>query len=157
MVDSRKLRDAFGQFATGVAIVTMRTDDAVPYGVTINSFASVSLKPPLLSWCLDKSSDMAELFAEATYFCVNVLAADSQELADLMAQSGTHKLPKDSFCISESGAVLMQGALAHFECTVYNRIEAGDHVIYLGAVADVGFCPESRAPLLYFRGGYLAV
>ena len=153
-MDSRELRDAFGAFGTGVAIVTLR-DKAAARGLTVNSLASVSLTPPLLLWCLDEASDMMAHFAAAEQFCVNVLAADQLALSEKMAQTGAHILDADSFCLSKRGNVLIKGALAHFECQAEAKIAAGDHIIYLGAVTHAASCPQARPPLLYFRGQYV--
>ena len=156
-MDDKKLREAFGQFGTGVAIVTLCGADDVPCGLTVNSFASVSLAPPLLSWCLDKNSDMAAAFGAAEAFCVNVLAAEHKTLSEQMAQVGEHILAAEWVSREASGAVLINGALASFECRVAERIAAGDHIIYLGAVRHAHFCLQNRAPLLYFRGDYAAL
>ena len=157
-MDSRELRDAFGAFGTGVAIVTLchgRDDAAVARGLTVNSLASVSLEPPLLSWCLDEASDMKARFAVAKQFCVNVLAANQLELSEQMSQPGEHILDAESFSLSEAGNALIDGALAYFECDVQSRIGAGDHIIYLGAVKHAICCAQTRTPLLYFRGQYV--
>jgi len=81
----RSLRDAFGQFATGVTVVTTRDEQDKPIGITANSFASVSLDPPLVSWCVDKSSTRFKEFTDAEFFTISVLTADQQELSNLFA------------------------------------------------------------------------
>lgn len=152
-MDSRQLRNAFGQFGTGVAVITITLDDGSVRGLTVNSFASVSLDPPLLSWCLDTASDMAPQFQAVAGFCVNVLAADQQDLSNMMAQPGDHIVPAEA-CTLDAGAAHITGALAHFDCQIEKRIEAGDHTIYLGAIEQVHCNGAGQAPLLYFRGQY---
>ena len=86
-LDSRSLRDALGEFATGVAVVTARSADGVPVGVTINSFASVSLEPPLVLWSLGLSSPSRAVFETCSHYAVNILAADQVELSQRFSQS----------------------------------------------------------------------
>ena len=82
----RSLRDAFSQFATGVTVVTANNDKGQPLGITANSFASVSLEPPLVSWCIDKKSTRFQEFIDAEYFTISVLTVDQQEISNLFAQ-----------------------------------------------------------------------
>ena len=86
--DSRSFRNALGEFATGVAIVTTQVGDDAPIGITVNSFSSVSLDPPLVLWCLDKASDRLEVFEKCDGFTINILAAAQQELSNRLSRSG---------------------------------------------------------------------
>ena len=86
------LRNAFGQFGTGVVIITITGPQGSTLGLTVNSFSSVSLEPPLVSWCLANDSHMMTLFADANRFCVNILSAKQEELSNAMARPGTHEL-----------------------------------------------------------------
>ncbi len=150
----QELRKAFGNFGTGVAIIAVRGEDQQAYGLTINSFASVSLQPALLSWCLANESDMMARLAACEKFSVNILAADQQYLSNRLAKPGDHKITADEYTIGAHGGVLLNGALANFECRVHEKISAGDHVLFIGAVDAAHYCSQQRQPLIYFRGAY---
>lgn len=154
MNEHRTLRNALGQFGTGVAIITLADPQGSTLGLTVNSFSSVSLDPPLISWCLANDSDMMTRFADANRFCANILSAEQQELSNAMARPGTHELEPCHVETSASGDRRIVGALAYFDCRVHERIVAGDHIIYIGYVESVDCAETQAAPLLYFRGGY---
>ena len=154
MNEHRQLRNAFGQFGTGVVIITITGPKGSTLGLTVNSFSSVSLNPPLVSWCLANDSDMKTRFADADRFCVNVLSAAQQELSNAMAKPGTHELVASDIETSTTGDKRIIGALAHLDCRIHERIEAGDHIIYMGYVEGADCAETPVAPLLYFRGGY---
>lgn len=151
--DVRKFRNALGCFTTGVAVVTMRQDAGEPIGITVNSFSSVSLDPPLVLWCLDKKSDTLSLFEKAGHFTVNVLREEHEEVSSRLAKKGDHSLAGIELIEGESGTPALKDALAHFECEVEARHDAGDHVIMVGRVLKFDYVDEGR-PLLYHRGGY---
>ena len=90
--DVRRFRNALGCFTTGVAVVTARQDEGEPIGLTVNSFSSVSLDPPLVLWCLDKKSDTLPLFEKATHFTVNVLREEHEDVSSRLARKGAHSL-----------------------------------------------------------------
>ena len=148
------LRNAFGNFGTGVVVIAIRDADIGARGVTINSFSSVSLEPALLSWCLDNNSDMMPAVDQCALFSVNVLAASQMELSNRLARPGDHAITSDEYKLGNHDTVLLHGALAHFECHVHEKIQVGDHVMFIGAIDSAHFCAENRDPLLYFRGGY---
>lgn len=154
MSEQISLREAFGQFGTGVAIIGINNSAGDPVGLTINSFASVSLEPPLLSWCLANESQLYTEIAEANRFTVNVLAADQIELSNRMSRPGDHVFADDEWHESPDGGVYVNGALAHFDCALHKNIEAGDHLLLIGEIISATACTQNRAPLLYFRGGY---
>ncbi|MEC7234046.1 MAG: flavin reductase family protein [Pseudomonadota bacterium] len=154
MNEHRTLRNAFGQFGTGVAIITLADPQGSTLGLTVNSFSSVSLDPPLISWCLANDSDMMTQFADANRFCANILSAEQQELSNAMARPGTHELEPCHVETSASGDRRIVGALAYCDCRVHERIVAGDHIISIGYVESVDCAETQAAPLLYFRGGY---
>ncbi len=154
MTKQKHLRTAFGNFGTGVVIVTLAPVEQLPIGLTVNSFASVSLEPPLLSWCLARDSDMFETMIAAQRFGISILAADQLEFSSRLAMPGQHTLQASEFTVGEHGDALIKGALAHFECHVYKRVEAGDHVIFIGRIDGTHYCPQQRPPLLYFRSTY---
>lgn len=157
MASSTDLRQAFGQFGTGVAIIALQNSDNQPVGLTVNSLASVSLKPPLLSWCLDNDAQLFDDVAQAIRFSVNVLAADQLALSKRMAGAGSHVLQHDEFDESAHGTPLLRGALAQFDCHIHERVELGDHIMLVGGIDTARHCSQGRAPLMYFRGNYVGI
>lgn len=155
--NSREFRNALGCFATGVTVVTTRRGDGSPLGVTANSFSSVSLDPPLVLWCIDKTADCFADFQAADGFAINVLGAEDMNVSNDMARSGRDGLGGHGFADGPTlGLPVLQRALASFECDVEHRYEGGDHVIMVGHVRGM----QSRTdgdPLLYFRGKYAAI
>jgi len=153
--DSRAFRDALGHFATGVAIVTAAGEGGA-MGLTINSFASVSLKPPLILWSLDKASDRFAPLMKASHFAVNMLAGDARDLAQRLARKGQAGLDGAKVRAGAHGVPLLEDAIAHFECSVEHRYEGGDHIIFVGRV--LAFDHRSHGdPLIYYRGRYRAL
>lgn len=133
--DTRSLRDAFGQFATGVTIVTCDSDEG-PVSITANSFSSISLDPALVMWAVDRNSRRFGFFEGAERFAIHVLSAAQLDLCNACA--------KDAFALRDiahevgtGGVPLLEGALARFECTLSATHEAGDHVIIVGQVERV--------------------
>lgn len=153
--DSRAFRDALGHFATGVAVVSA-AGEAGPLGLTINSFASVSLEPPLILWSLDKASDRFGALMKARQFAVNMLGGEARELAQLLARKGQSGLGGETVRMSARGLPLLTCAIAHFECSVEHRYEGGDHVIFVGRVLAFDHTSHSD-PLIYYRGRYRAL
>lgn len=154
--DSRRLRNALGWYATGVAIVTTRLEGQAPVGLTINSFSSVSLEPPLVLWCLDKKSETVPAFNLATHFVVNVLREAHQDLSSRFSRKGRHAFDGVDVELSPHGIPTLREALAHFECEIEARHDAGDHIILIGRVIHFDHVEEG-SPLLYHRGRYQAI
>ena len=154
-IDSRELRRAFGQFGTGVTIVTTREPDGTPRGFTANSFSSVSLDPPLVLVCIAKSAASAGIFSNAPCFAVNVLAEDQKEASNVFATQRPDKFERVDWQESSNGIPLITGTLASFECSRFSIVEAGDHVILIGQVE--AFSVREGRPLLYYRGAYLTL
>ena len=150
--DPRKFRDALGCFATGVAVVTT-SNDGEPIGITVNSFSSVSLDPPLVLWCLDKRSDTLETFEKATAFTVNVLRDDHRDVSNKLAKPGDHSLVGIDMVEGVNGCPRLTQALAHFECEVDAKHDAGDHIIFVGRVVHFDRDVEGE-PLVFHRGTY---
>lgn len=151
-IDGRQLRNALGHFATGVCVVTAATDNG-PIGLTINSFASVSLDPPLVLWSLDRASDRAEAFHIAERFAINVLPEELKDLSSRLAKKGAHAIPEELLEREPHGIPVIAGALARFVCKVAQRHDGGDHVIFVGLVEEFTHAHEGR-PLLFYRGAY---
>src|SRR5689334_21301341 len=151
-IDPRDFRNALGTFATGVTIVTAMSTDGKPYGVTCNSFASVSLNPPLVLWSLGMFSQGLSVFQNASHFAVNVLGASQQALASKFAKSTEEKFADVKWTPGLGGAPLLVDSVANFQCRAANRYYGGDHVIFLGAVEAYSY--NRREPLLFAHGGY---
>ena len=119
--DSTSFRKALSRFATGIAVVSVAADDNGPaIGLTINSFSSVSLEPPLVLWCLDKHSDTAQRFLRSPHFAVSLLKAEHGELSKKLAKPGKHELDVETE-VWQTGAPILKDALAAFDCTVEHR------------------------------------
>jgi len=147
----RALRGALGAFATGVTIITA-FDEALPVGITVNSFASVSLDPPLILWSVSKTATCAEAFRPTSAFCVHVLAAGQDGLAMNFARSGEDKFASLAWGRSEWGAPLLPGCAAEFHCQVEACYPGGDHTIILGRV--LAHLVREIPPLLFHRGRF---
>ncbi|WOJ95954.1 flavin reductase family protein [Congregibacter brevis] len=152
-IDSRELRDALGQFSTGVCLVTAAGDEGVAYALTINSFASVSLDPPLVLWSLQKDAEIFPVYANAATYCIAVLAASQEAHSTAYAQKGGHRLSDSDYELGTNGAPLIKNALVNFECSLEQSLDGGDHIILLGRVTRVSEI-EAQAPLVFFGGEY---
>lgn len=151
--DSRAFRDALGRFATGVAVVTVKTGEGETVGLTINSFSSVSLDPPLVLWSLDRNSDRFDAFMAADHFAVNVLSDECLALSQRLSRKGERSLADEPFIDGAFDQALLNRAIAHFECRIEARHPGGDHVIFVGRVLSFSHTASGR-PLLYYRGCY---
>jgi flavin reductase (DIM6/NTAB) family NADH-FMN oxidoreductase RutF len=150
--DSRAFRDTLGCFATGVVVVTTRTADGRPEGLTVNSFASVSLDPPLVLFSVDRKGRCAECFAESAHFAVHVLGAAQRELSRTFSRSGGVDWSRIAWTPAADGSPLLDGEIATLQCSVHAVHEGGDHLIVVGRVLRLQHAPGD--PLLYFRGKY---
>ena len=151
--DSREFRDALGSFATGVCIITANPEGYEPFGMTVNSFASVSLDPALVLWSLQNNSECLPAFEKADKFAVNILAADQQGLSNLYAKKGDHTLAAEHFRIGKSGTPVIRGAVTSFECDIWARYPGGDHVILVGQATEMD-TNSNKEPLLFTSGKY---
>lgn len=151
-LDSRSLRDAMGEFATGVTVVTARAADGQLVGVTINSFASVSLDPPLVLWSLGLQSPSLAVFEACSHYAVNILAADQMELSQRFSQSQNDKFAGIDTIVGASGALIVPGCSAWFACRNEMRYPGGDHIILLGHVENFG--RQEKPPLIFHGGRY---
>jgi len=133
----RDLRDAFGVFATGVTVVTGVRPDGVPVGVTVNSFASVSLEPPLLLWCLARLSSAASAFTPAAPFAVHVLSHHQLDLARHFARRTHEKFDLGTAAGDPREPPRLTEALCRFNCRVQTVHEGGDHLIIVGEVLEI--------------------
>jgi flavin reductase (DIM6/NTAB) family NADH-FMN oxidoreductase RutF len=146
----RELRDALGRFATGVTLVTTMTERG-PLGITANSFASLSLEPPLVLWSPARKSSRFAAFEAASHFAVHILARDQQGVAEHFARHAGG-FERFGFTTGLGDAPLLDGCAARFECRHAARFDGGDHLICVGEVLRLRH--DDRAPLVYYGGGY---
>jgi flavin reductase (DIM6/NTAB) family NADH-FMN oxidoreductase RutF len=143
-------REALGGYATGVTVVTTMCDIG-PLGITANSFASVSLEPPLVLWSPGKASKRFDAFASAEHYAIHILADDQRALCDQFSRDGLNFDGLDTD-IGEAGTPLIKGCLARLECTQFSTHDGGDHLIILGKVNRV--MSRGGKPLLFASGGF---
>jgi flavin reductase (DIM6/NTAB) family NADH-FMN oxidoreductase RutF len=151
--DPRTLRDALGCFATGVTVVTCLNDEGKPAGITVNSFTSVSLDPPLLLVCLYKQAASALALTKASHFAINVLQTGQQPASITFSTRVEDRFGSTSWSCGEAGAPILKDSMGVFECENYAVYDGGDHHILVGQVIKASF-DASLDPLLYFRGRY---
>lgn len=147
-----RFRQVLGHFCTGVTVITT-ADDQGPAGFACQSFAALSLDPPLVLFCPGRSSTTWPRIARSGFFCANVLAADQRELARVFGVSGGDKFAGVAWSPSPSGAPVLAGALTWACCAVDAVHEAGDHYLVTGRVTELGPC-RAGSPLLFYRGRY---
>ena len=148
-----ELKNVYARWATGVTIVTARAGDRI-HGMTVSAFTEVSLEPPLVLVCIDRTSDTQPVIAEGGVFAVNILARDQEALAKLFAcDEAEDRRFLDLQCeTGVTGAPLLAGSVASLDCRVESAHEAGDHIIYIGQV--VGLHLSDGDPLLFYNRGY---
>jgi flavin reductase (DIM6/NTAB) family NADH-FMN oxidoreductase RutF len=151
-------RQAAGRFASGVTVVTTRGSEGA-YGVTVSSFASLSLNPLLVTASINRSSPLLGYVRSAEAFAISVLAGDQQQVADYFARRGRTPEPAGFATVSttarQTGAPIVDGCLSWFDCTVEDVLPGGDHEILVGRVAAAG--GRAGEPLVYWSGGYRAL
>ncbi|MDX2060357.1 MAG: flavin reductase family protein [Gemmatimonadales bacterium] len=151
--DAAQFRELCGRFATGVVIVTTLDSSGAAAGMTANSFTSVSLDPPLISLNIDRTAEFHRAIEAAATFTVNVLGADQEALSRRFAQApGPERFSGIGYRRTETGRILLTGAIATIDCETFQRFPVGDHTVVIGRV--VGGEAHDGRPLLYFRGGY---
>ena len=152
-IDPDSFRSVLGRFASGITVITAVDGDGRDVGMTVSAFCSVSLHPPLVQACVDRDASMFEALQRAERFGVNVLAAEQEALSRRFADvDASHRFDGIGYSRGESGVVLLDDALAHIECSMVSRYEAGDHMLFVGEVERA--TARDARPLLYYRGGY---
>jgi len=147
-----EFRRACGRFATGITIATVSDAQGTPHGLTVNSFTSVSLDPPLLSICLGHAVSLIEVFRAASYFGINVLAESQRTVSERFARKGYDRFEGIEWQAGANGVPLIIGVLAAMECRTVERIRAGDHDIFLAQMVTARVV-EGK-PLVYFASRY---
>ncbi len=151
-VTSEEFRRACSRFANSVTVATVLDAGSMPHGLTVSSFTSVSLDPPLILICLGHAVAAIETFRAAKHFGINVLAGDQQHLSERFARKGEDRFDGLPWYSGATGVPLLPGVLAAIECAVETRIPAGDHDIFIARM--VGARVAEGEPLVHFRGCY---
>lgn len=150
--DARDFRQSLGMFATGVTIVTARAADGEPVGITVNSFNSVSLDPPMVLWSIAKNAHSRPVFSASGTWNVHILSAGQEELSNRFARRGEDKFSGLQLDSDSAAAPLIPGCSARFQCRTAFQHDGGDHIIFVGEVT--AYDRTGLAPLLYVTGGY---
>jgi 3-hydroxy-9,10-secoandrosta-1,3,5(10)-triene-9,17-dione monooxygenase reductase component len=145
-------RSVMGHYCTGIAVITGR-DETGPAGLAVQSLVSVSVRPPLVLFCAQKTSTSWPRIAATGAFCANVLRADQRELCSVFATSGGDKFDGIQWSPGPSGSPILADHLAYVDCLLHATHDAGDHEIVLGRVLSVG-ASQVHKPLLYYRGDF---
>ena len=136
-VASADLRNVMRYYLTGVTIVTLTGPDKKPYGLTVTSFNSVSLSPPLILWSLDNRNDRLPMFQDARGFAVNIMAADQLALCEKFAAADNDRFSNCDWHFGAYGQPLLENALANLECRPWAEYDGGDHTIFVGEVMSI--------------------
>lgn len=151
-VDKDLFRRSCARFATGIAIATVAGENGTPFGLTVNSFTSVSCCPPLVLICIDYRCAILPAFRASSYYGINFLAENQQDLSVRFAQRETDRFEDISWGWGETGVPLIDGCLARLECCVSQTLEAGDHAIFIAEVIRADW--REGEPLVYYGSSY---
>ncbi|MGD6747407.1 flavin reductase [Streptomyces sp. BH106] len=153
-VDADLVKGVHRKFITGVTVVTT-DDDGTPRGLAVNAFASISLDPPMVLVCVQRSSSTHPALHRATHIGINILAADQLDVAKVFASKGTDKFAALDWAPGEHGAPLLAGSAAQLEVEIGERLEAGSHTVFTGRVVSASH--SELAPLVYSGGGFFDI
>lgn len=153
VVTAEHMRSVLAHFCSGITVIAATAADGSPVGFTCQSFSSLSLDPPLVSFCPARTSTTWPVIREADSFVVNVLGADHDRLSNQFARSGTDKFAGISWRPAELGAPVLDGVTAWAECRLWAEYDGGDHTIVAAQVLNLHADLDSEA-LLFYRGGY---
>jgi flavin reductase (DIM6/NTAB) family NADH-FMN oxidoreductase RutF len=152
-LDSAEFRRVLGHWASGVAVVTTQQGDGRPCGLTANAISSLSLDPPLVLTCVEKTADTHDCIVSNRFFAISVLAEDGERLARRFAAPGLdNKFDGVAFREESTGAPVLEDALAWVDCRLHAQYDGGDHSIFVGHVMAGG--ARDAGALLYYRSGY---
>ncbi len=154
--DSRELRDGFAEFLTGVTVVTTRDADDEPAGLTVNSFSSLSLDPPLVLFSIGKSADTFAAFEAGNGFVIHVLAGDQVDMSLQFSTKEIDRFEGVEWSPGFEGLPLIVGTLATFECSREHTYDGGDHLILVGRIERLTIGDRTRPALGYFRSRYIS-
>lgn len=151
-MDSNLFRRACAQFATGIAIASTLDPQGLPHGMTVNSFTSVSMEPPLVLICVDRTCNLLPIFEEFGHYGLSFLGHEQQGLSSRFAQRGQDRFDGMHWVAGSLGIPLIPDALAHLQCRIINTVAAGDHVVLIAEVVSADI--HSGRPLLFYESGY---
>ena len=151
-IEQHHFRRVCSKYATGITILTVLDSGGAPHGMTVNSFTSVSLSPPLILVCIDRQTSILSHFRRGARFGVNVLHEEQKELSTWFARSGHDRFSGMAWTPGETGAPVLPGVLATIECEVTQIVEAGDHSVVIGAALHANW--REGQPLIYFNSSY---
>ena len=152
MIDADTFRSVLGRFASGVTIVTTRDAHGVDHGMTVSAFCSLSLDPPMVVFCVDHAASMHDMLLAHPSCGVSILSSNQEAYSRRFADQDNERFDGIAYSRGESGAVLLDDALAHLECRLVAHHEGGDHTVFIAHVDRAE--PRHGRPLLYYRGGY---
>ena len=151
---NRHLRDIFGTFATSACVVSFYDKDNKPRGITVNSFVSVSLDPPLTLWCIDNGSEVYEEIIDKNKYIFNFLSEDQLSIAKLLSMKSYHSLGDVDFIDDEFGLIL-KDSLGWVACSKKEIIPSGDHSIVIGSVNNFEILNQNKKPLIFWSGEFI--
>lgn len=151
-VQADLFRKTCARFATGIAVATVSGKDGLPYGLTVNSFTSVSCCPPLVLICVDYRCNILSHFRSSSHYGINVLSEQQRDLSVRFSQRDADRFEGLTWRLGETGVPLLDGCLATMECSVSQVVESGDHAIFIGEVATAEY--REGKPLIYFASAY---
>jgi flavin reductase (DIM6/NTAB) family NADH-FMN oxidoreductase RutF len=151
-MDSKEFRNALGQFATGVTVITTLDKEGNKAGMTVNSFSSVSLEPMLVLWSLAKTAKTFDAFNQTERFAIHVLNADQQAISNQFSSRGGDRFENIPLTEGQGGIPVLQDYSVVFQCEIEARYEGGDHIIMVGRVVD--FDNKCQPPLIFHAGQY---
>ena len=153
--DQRDFRNALGHFGTGVTVITTKDSEGQLFGVTVSSFNSVSLSPPLVLWSQVRGAPSHQAFIDAPYFVVNILSESQKDISNHFARPSDDKFKEISHHLSPEGIPILDGTLGHFICKKERDVDGGDHLIFIGRVMSYSYNKaEDTAPLFFWKGQY---
>jgi flavin reductase (DIM6/NTAB) family NADH-FMN oxidoreductase RutF len=153
--DPARFRSILGRFASGVTVVTTRDESGRDHGMTVSAFCSLSLEPPLVLACVDRTTEMHAILSDASTFAANILSEEQEALSRRFSEKMDDRFDGVGFRRGVTGAALLDDVSATLECNLVDRHEGGDHTIYVGEV--IAGDPHEPRPLVYYRGGYTAL
>ena len=151
-LDPDAFRAVMGRFASGVTVVTAEDADGTDRGMTVSAFASLSLEPPLVVMCIDRTASMYDTLMNGEFFAVNMLASTQEALARRFAATGAQQFEGIGYVKGENGAPVLNDVLAYIECRRVSSSAAGDHGLIVGETLNAS--QRDARPLLYYRGGF---
>lgn len=154
-LDPRELRSAFASYMTGVTVVTAKAPDGSPVGFTANSFTSVSLDPPLLLVCPGNHLSSFDIFKSNDHFAINILAENQEAVSNRFASSKGDRFGRSAWTEDQFGSPILNDVAAHFSCSTFQRVEAGDHIVLIGRVE--AFANNPAKGLGYASSGYFTL